>query len=160
MRVSYFFFLLSPAHVGMHHLAHDGAWPDDGNLHDKVVKLGREVSRQRCHLRSTLDLEHANRVSSLQGSIDLVVFRELCEIHTVTIVRGDQLEAILDDSHHAETKQIDFNDSEICTVLFIPLHNGTPRHGGTLQRNDLIELALADHHAPRMLAEMARQILN
>ena len=29
---------LAPVQIGMHHLAHDGAGPDDGHLHHDVVK--------------------------------------------------------------------------------------------------------------------------
>ena len=37
---------LSPPHVGVHHLADDGAGPDNRYLHNKIVKTVRVVSRQ------------------------------------------------------------------------------------------------------------------
>ena len=39
-----------------------------------------------------------------------------------------------------------------------PRTTSTAGHGGGLERHNRIELTLADHHAARVLAEVARQI--
>src|SRR5262249_34661371 len=44
--------------------------------------------------------------------------------------------------------------------FLVPLDDDAAGHGGGLERNDGIQLALADDHAAGMLAEMARQIPN
>ena len=62
--------------------------------------------------------------------------------------------------HHAQAEQIHFDDAHVGAIFFVPLHDDAAGHGGGLQRHDGIELALADHHAAGMLAEMARQILD
>ena len=61
--------------------------------------------------------------------------------------------------HHAEAEQVHFDDAHIGAVFFVPLHHHAAGHGGGLERDDGIELALADHHAAGMLAEVARQVL-
>ncbi len=72
---------------------------------------------------------------------------------------ADQLEAILENGHHAESEEIDFDDAEIGAVFLVPLHDDAAGHGGGFERNDVIETSLADDHAAGVLAEMARHVL-
>ena len=58
------------ADVGMHQVAHDGAGPDDGDLHHEVVKLLGMDPRQRGHLRAALDLEDADGIGALEHPVD------------------------------------------------------------------------------------------
>ncbi len=160
MRICNFFLFLTTAHVRMHHLADDGARANDGDLHDEVVELLRPIFRQGGFLCLALDLKHANRVCSLQRPIDLFILGQLCEIEGFAIVLRNKGQAILEHGHHAKPQEIHFDDAEVGTVLFVPLHHRSPWHRGTFQRHNFIELALADHHAARMLAEMSREVLN
>ena len=68
--------------------------------------------------------------------------------------------AIFEHGHHAEAEQIDFDDAHVGAVFFVPLHDDAAGHGRGFERHDGIELALADHHAAGVLAEMARQVLH
>ena len=147
-------FPLATSHIWVHHLAHDRPWPNDGNLNNYVVELRRMVSGKRSHLRAALDLKHADSIGTLQHSVDVVIFRQLGQIHSVSVVLRNQLETILENSHHAQTEQIHLDDAEIGTVFLIPLHHGPSRHGSAFQRNDAVQLALADHHAARVLSKM------
>ena len=52
------------------------------------------------------------------------------------------------------------DDTHVGAVVLVPLHDDAARHGGRLERDDGIELALADHHAAGMLPQMAWQILD
>ncbi len=89
-----------------------------------------------------------------------IVGRQVGEIDLFAVMLADQVERILDHRHHAETQQIDFNDAHVGAVVFIPLHDHTAGHGGRLERHNGIELPLADHHAARVLAQVARQVLH
>ena len=71
-----------------------------------------------------------------------------------------QLQRILHHRHHAEAEQIDLDDAHVGAVVLVPLDDDAARHAGVLERDDLVEPALADHHAAGMLAEMPRQILD
>ena len=62
-------FLASP-HVGVHHLAYNGPWPDDGHLYHQVIEFVRVIARQRGHLRPAFHLEHAHCIGSLQGFLN------------------------------------------------------------------------------------------
>ncbi len=70
----------------MHHLADNGSRSDDGNLYDKIVELLWMIPWQRRHLRPALHLEHANGIGTLQRAINLFVFRQLSQIHSLTVM--------------------------------------------------------------------------
>src|SRR2546425_328267 len=72
----------------------------------------------------------------------------------------NNLNRLFQHCHHAQTEQIYFNDAKISTVFLIPLHYNAAGHCCRLKRDDGIELTLTDHHSPRMLSEVSRQILN
>src|ERR1035437_7229005 len=139
----------------MHHFADDGAGADERHLHHDIVKADWFHARQTGHLRAAFHLEHADGVGLLERREDGgVVGRKLREIDF-----GAQLEALFEHRHHAETKQVDFDDAEIGAILFIPLDDDAPGHAGGLQRHHGIECALADDHAAGVLAEVTRQVL-
>ena len=70
---------------------------------------------------------------------------------------GTEFEAILEGRHHAETEEINLHDSEVLAVVLVPLDHYAIRHGGRLERHDLVESPTANHHAAGVLAEMAGQ---
>jgi hypothetical protein len=74
----------------------------------------------------------------------------------LAIVTRNQLDAVFQHRHHAESQQVDFDDAEISTVLFIPLHHSAPWHRGAFEGDKAMQLILADHHAARVLPEMTR----
>ncbi len=86
--------------------------------------------------------------------------RKLREVERIAVVRGHKREAILQHGHHAESEQIDFDDLHVGAIFLVPLNYGAAGHGGRFDRHHGIELAAADHHASRVLPEMARQILH
>src|ERR1700723_2948073 len=159
MRIGDRFLFLAAAHVRMHHFADDGTGTNDGYLHDKIVKIFRAITRQRGHLRTAFDLEHADRVCALDYFVDFGVFGQLREVNRVAVVLRDEGEAILEYGHHAEAEQIDLDDSKVGAVFLVPLHDSAAGHGGAFQRDYIVELALADNHAAGVLAEVARQVL-
>ena len=101
MRVSNLFSLLTSSHVRMHHFADDRARPNNGHLHNYVVKPIRLIARQGSHLCAALYLEHADRICSLQGLIDLLVFRQLRKVFPNAILFRDDFQAVFDDGHHS-----------------------------------------------------------
>ena len=50
----------------------------------------------------------------------------------------NQLNAVFEHGHHAKSQQIDFDEAQVRTVVFVPLHDDTARHGGRLERHDFI----------------------
>ena len=70
----------------------------------------------------------------------------------------DQRHRLLQHRHHPEAEQIDLHDPEIGAVVLVPLHDHPPGHARRLQRHDGVQAAGGDHHAARVLAEVARQV--
>ena len=70
------------------------------------------------------------------------------------------VDGVLQHGHHPQAEQIHLDDAHVGAVVLVPLHDNAARHGGRLERDDGIELALADHHAAGMLPQMAWQILD
>ena len=90
---------------GIHHLADDGTWADDRNLHYKVIKLVWIVARKRGHLRPRLDLKQSDGVGLAKRGVYLpVVVRYLCDVYVLSIVLRNEVGAVLQDGHHAETQ--------------------------------------------------------
>ena len=73
---------------------------------------------------------------------------------------ANEFDGIFEHGHHAEAEQVDFDDAHVGAIFFVPLHDDAAGHGGGFERDDGIELSLADDHAAGVLAEMARQILH
>ncbi len=163
MRVGHRFAPRAPVQVRVHHLPDDRPGPDDRDLHDDVVEGRRLEARQRRHLRARLDLEDADRVRLAQHPVDdRIVLRQVREIdesfsqRMICGVRGfcvdrrvsiHQRERVLDHGHHAEAEQIDFHDAHVGAVVLVPLHDDAAGHRRVLERDDGVELPLADHHA-------------
>ena len=133
---------------------------DESDLLCNAISLPGSMLRQRSHLRTAFDLKHADGVGTLNGPINIVIFRQLGEVNPVAIELGNQVEAICENSHHAQAKQIDLDDVHVCTILFVPLDDRPTWHGRAFQRHNLIELSLTDHHATAMLPKVTGQPLN
>ena len=76
------------------------------------------------------------------------------------VIVANDLNRLFNDRHHAQAQQIDFDNAEVGAVFLVPLHHHPAGHRGRLKRHDRIKFSLANHHASRMLAQMARQILH
>src|SRR3989442_12023979 len=63
-------------------------------------------------------------------------------------------------SHHPEPEQVDLDDAEPRAVVLVPLDDDPPRHGRGLEGHDVVEAARGDYHPARVLAQVARQVLD
>ena len=82
------------------------------------------------------------------------------EIDLLAVMIANQVDGILDDRHHAQAQQVDLDDAHVGAIVFVPLHHHAARHSRWLERHHGIELALADHHAARVLSQVPWQILH
>ena len=82
------------------------------------------------------------------------------QVHFFVVVAADQRQRIFEHGHHAQPEQVHLDDAQVGAIFLVPLHHHAAGHGGGLERHHRIELALADHHAAGVLAQMARQILD
>jgi hypothetical protein len=89
-----------------------------------------------------------------------VVRRQMGEIDFLSIIIANDLNRLFNYGHHAKSEQIDFDNSEIGAIFFVPLHHNATWHGRRFQRHNGIKLPLANHHATGMLPKVTRQILH
>ena len=59
-----------------------------------------------------------------------------------------------------EAQEVDLDDAEVGAVVLVPLDDHAAGHRGGLQGHHVVEGALGDDHAARVLAEVARQVLD
>ena len=143
--------------IRVHHLSDDGPRADDRHLDHQVVEALGLHARQRRHLRAALDLEDADRVGAPEHGIDLgIVGREVGQIDLDALVLPDERDRLLERGEHAEAEEVDLDEAQVGAVVLVPLDDVAARHGGGLERHHLVEPAGRDHHAARVLAEVAR----
>ena len=89
----------------MNHVADDRTRPNDGYLHDDVVKLLGPQSRKTRHLRAAFNLKQTNRVRLTQRVINRrVVLRKMSEIHFFSIGFAYQRQTFFNRSQHTEAE--------------------------------------------------------
>ena len=146
--------------IRVHHLPHDGPGADDGHLDHDVVEIPGAQAGQAGHLRPALHLEHAHGVGLLERGVDGgIVGRKMGQVHGLAVVAMDEGERVFERGHHAQPQQIHLDDAQVGAVFLVPLHHHAAGHGGGLERHHRIELALADHHAAGVLAQVPGQVL-
>src|ERR1051326_2829975 len=129
MRVSDRLFTLAALQIRICHLADDWPRANQRYLHNQIVEPLRVVPRQRRHLRARFDLKHAYRIRLANGVVNvLLVWRQMGEIDLLFIVFANQINGFLDRGHHAQAKEIDFDNTEISAIVFVPLHHDSSRH--------------------------------
>jgi hypothetical protein len=56
--------------IRVDHIPLNGAWPDDGNLDDQIIKTPGPESREHAHLSSALDLKDPERIGLADHVVD------------------------------------------------------------------------------------------
>ena len=130
---------VSPAQVRVHHLAHDGAGPDDGHLDHEVVEALGLHAGQRGHLRPALHLEDPHRVGPAEPLVDLRVVRRQVGQVDLDPRLPEHRDGVLQSRHHAQAQEIDLDDPQVRAVFLVPLDHDAPGHRRGLEGNHLVE---------------------
>src|SRR5581483_9359526 len=81
---------------------------NDSHLHHDVVETFRPQARKARHLRAALHLEQSDRVGLLQRVVyERIVGGQVRQIDVFVVSVFDEVDAVLQHSHHAETEQVD-----------------------------------------------------
>ena len=149
---------VAPAQVGMHHVALDRPRPHDRHLDHEIIEAARLEARQHRHLRSALDLEHADGIGAAQHVVDFGIFgRDGGQRQRLAVVAVDEIDRLADAGEHAERQHIDLEHAERIDVVLVPFDIGAVLHGGIEDRHGLIEPLARQHETADMLREMARE---
>ena len=143
---------------GMDGLALDRPGTHERDLDGEVVDVLGTRAQQALHLRAALDLEVADRVGALDLLVDgLVVERDPREVDRLALQSRDLVDAVLDRREHPEPEQVDLEEAGVGARVLVPLAHLPARHRGRLHGDELDERPRRDHHAARVLRDVARQ---
>ena len=150
---------VSPAQVGMHHVALNRPGPDDGHLDHQVVEGPGLEPRQHGHLRPGFDLEHANGI----GTADHLVGRLVLGGNggdgpaRLVAVAADQIEAAAQCAEHAQGEDVHLQQAHQVQVVLVPLDDGAIVHGGVFHRHQAVQRLFGNHEAAGVLRQMPRK---
>ena len=104
MEVGGLFAAVAATDVGMNRAALDRPGTDQRDFDDKVVEFTRPQAGQRRHLRTRLDLEHADRVGGAQHVVDGLFLRDGCQIDLVAAVLTHEVDGVVQRRQHPQTE--------------------------------------------------------
>ena len=144
----------------MHHATLDRAGSHNRHFDHEIVKTARLQARQHAHLGAALDLEHAHGIGLANHVVGGRIFsRDVLHRKNLPAERANQAQAAPNGAQHAQRQHIDLEQSYRIQVVLVPLDDGALRHGGVLHRHQASELALRQHKAADVLAQVAREAL-
>ncbi|KPX56540.1 Titin [Pseudomonas amygdali pv. photiniae] len=142
----------------MNHVALDRPRPDNGDFDDQVIEFFRPQARQHGHLRTRLDLKHADGVGAADHFVGFpVVARQVCEGPALAPVQMHQIERAAQGAEHAQCKYVDFQQADQVQIILVPLNDRAVGHRGVLDRHQRLQRMLGNHEAARMLRQMPRK---
>jgi hypothetical protein len=137
----------------------DRAGPDECDLDGQVVERARPQPRQRGLLCAGFNLEHAHRVGLAEHVVhQRVVSRDGVQLQVDAVMSLDHLERIAQCRQHPEPEQIELGQADRRAVVLVPLQDRSPGHPSPLDRTDLDDRPIADHHPAGVDAEVARRV--
>src|SRR5262245_10663134 len=142
----------------MHHVALDGSRAHDCHLNNEVVEADRLQARQHRHLRSTLDLEHTDRIGAPQHVVNSrILARYVGERIDLVVMQSDKVKGLADAGEHAKCQHINFQHAERVDVVLVPFEKGSVLHGAVVDRHGFIETFPRQDEPADVLGEMARK---
>ena len=161
MRVGDRLLALASPDVGVDRAALDRAGADERHLHHQVVEGAGFEPGQRGHLGPGLDLEHAHRVGPAEHVVDLLVGAvEHGQVELVAAVLADEVDRVVQRREHPEAEQVELHEAGRRAVVLVPLEDAALGHAAPLDRAHLDDRPVAQHHAARVDAEVAREVLH
>ena len=126
---------------------------------DDVAEIGRPHRRQRAPHPFRFELEHADRVAALEQLEHAgIVHRQRAEIDLDT-APGEQLDAHLEDRQRLETEKVELHQPGALDIFHVELRHRHVRSRIAVERDELRQRPIADHHARRVGRAVPRQPL-
>ena len=100
-------------------------------------------------------LEHPNGVATAQHVVDTgIVERDMIHIRIRSPILFDQADRFVNEGEHAQAKEIDLDQADVADIVLVPLGHHAPRHGGPLQRQDVVQRCGGDDHPAHVDAQV------
>ena len=135
------------------------AWPIERVEGDDVLEPRRLHRRQRPAHAFGFDLEHADRVAALKQVVHgRVVPRQRAEIDLHALF-GEQTPALFQYRQRLEAEEVELHQPRRLDIFHVELSHRHVRPRVAVERNQLVERAVADDHAGGVGRSVARQPL-
>ena len=146
-----------PLEIGMHHVALDRPGTHDRDLDHEVVEFARAQPRQHVHLRTALDLEHAQRIPLAQHRIGFgILARDRRQGQRAAVMLVDQVETFADAGQHAQREHIDLEDAQCLDIVLVPFDETAFGHRPIADRHGFGERPFGEDETADMLGQMSR----
>src|SRR6202035_1011134 len=97
----------------------------------------------------------------LQHAVYLgVVGRQVGEVDVDPLAGADRRHRLREGVEHPQPQEVDLDDAQVGAVVLVPLHDEAAGHRGGLQGDHLVQPAGGDHHAARVLAQVAGEVVD
>ena len=107
---------------------------------------------------AALHLEHADGVGGGEQRVDLGLLGDGGEIDLHAFVLADEVDREVQHREHPETEQVELHQARGRAVVFVPLEHGAILHARPLDRAELDERTVGQHHPARVDAEVPREV--
>ncbi len=141
----------------MHHVALNGAGPDNGDLYDQIVECARLQTRQHVHLRAAFHLERAKAIALAEHIVNRrVLLGHAGQVEAFAVMRRDQVESLADAGEHAQGQHIHFEDAQLVNIVLVPFNKTAIRHRRITNRHRMRQRRFRQDEPAHMLAQVAR----
>ena len=124
---------------------------------DDVAEIGRLHCSQRAPHAFRFELEHAHRVARLHQFVDLgIVERQLGQVD-VDLAPLEQVDRLLEHRQRLEPEEVELDQSRALDILHVVLRHRHVRARIAVERHQLGQRPVADHHPRRMGRAVARE---
>jgi hypothetical protein len=104
-------------------------------------------------------VEHTDGVGAAEHVVDpRLLLRDLVDAEVLAHRVAHDVEAVLQRGEHAEAEQVELHEPHPRAVLLVPLHDGAALHAPALDRHDLADGPVGEHHASRVDAHVPREL--
>ena len=142
----------------MHHVALNGAGPDDGDFNHQIIKHLRLHARQHVHLRPAFNLKHPDGVGFLHHLINRCVLTiHRGKVIAFAFMLADEIKSLADAGEHAQRQNIHLHHAQRVNVVLVPFDEEPVLHGGGANGHTFIQTVLCQHKTPHMLRQVTRK---
>ena len=134
----------------------DRSRTDQRDLDDQIVEAPGLQPRESRHLCSRFHLENPDRVCATEHLVHRLLGEvEFGEVDVDVLVFGDQIDRVVQRREHPQTEQIELDQTDCGTVVFVPLQYAAILHPRPLRRTDIGDGTITDHHSTGVDSEMS-----
>src|SRR5688500_12383209 len=139
----------------MYHVSLNRAWSYNRYFDHQVIKAFWPQSWQHGHLRAAFDLEHTDGIGMTDHLIDCrIILRNIGQRQVEIVLFFSEIKPFSNTREHTQCQYIYFQKAERLDVILVPFDVRAIFHAGVEDRAEVGQLAVRDHKASGMLAQL------